>query len=485
MLVVGETAARRADWSQRLASHFEPHSAALRALPEKEAFEVALIELTEDVADLNAILAIDVPAKVVLAHRLSPSSYHALRERGVVEILDLEASTEQVVDALQRALGRSSGVLGFVHGLSLVDLLQMYHYGRATLSLELFAPRRGRIDMYEGDVFYVEYDALEGAAAFKRILGTDQTTVQSSTLYQVEVRNIEEPFEALVLDSLRLLDEEGIAAPLPSALPSALPGPVEMEEELHLDQVEDFIERSFAPMCLRSRAFWCPADGDTRAIYGGSDDDEEWESIIGTPLRQMPNVGHWWLRTTANDVLGVIHLEPGDSILIHTPLAARTAAGTFHAVFMRTVTSLSARLRDATGSVPPGAPLPSPELDRYGRDAASMLSGLGVAEVGVRSAKREWGYSDGGREAAFDWHLCELVLDGVVADTWAGELTTTGEDAQVWVRSPRGLAFGQRLASGAAIFATTPSLGANFGMVAFRLRAFLELCAAEGNLGDV
>lgn len=97
-----------------------------------------------------------------------------------------------------------AGFSGFVHGVALVDLLQIFHYSRRSLTI-LVEPD-ATIHLADGEVVHATSGDLEGEPALSvlldRIGGRIRTTALGSN-----ARTIARPFNFLLLDALRELDE--------------------------------------------------------------------------------------------------------------------------------------------------------------------------------------------------------------------------------------------------------------------------------------
>jgi CheY-like chemotaxis protein len=118
---------------------------------------------------------------------------------------------DELTCAVARALESRHGFSGEVYGLSLVDLLQLLHYARRSLRL-VVVPARGAtgvVDMRDGEVIDARSGTQRGATALRELLGRDAGHVELRPLPPAAEVALEHPFDALLLDSLRLLDETG------------------------------------------------------------------------------------------------------------------------------------------------------------------------------------------------------------------------------------------------------------------------------------
>jgi len=120
-----------------------------------------------------------------------------------------------IMEAAERAL-EGSQFSGSVGGISLIDLLQVLHLGRRTSAVTV--RRRGTIGtiwLADGEVVHAEVGDLRGRAAFGAVIAWQAGTFGSDPGSRAPEQSIEEPFNALLLDALRVQDEEGEGAAAP------------------------------------------------------------------------------------------------------------------------------------------------------------------------------------------------------------------------------------------------------------------------------
>jgi hypothetical protein len=96
------------------------------------------------------------------------------------------------------------GFSGFVHGVALVDLLQIFHYSRRSLTLHV--EPGGAIHVHDGEIIHAKVGDLEGEPAISKILERTRGTFRTAAA-EVVVATVERPFNFLLLDALRGLDE--------------------------------------------------------------------------------------------------------------------------------------------------------------------------------------------------------------------------------------------------------------------------------------
>lgn len=109
------------------------------------------------------------------------------------------------VDLMQAAGGTvESGFSGFVHGVSLVDLLQIFHYSRRTLTLHI--EPNAAIHVVDGEIVHARSGELEGELAISTLLERASGKIRTAGA-EVVPTTIQRPFNFLLLDALRGMDE--------------------------------------------------------------------------------------------------------------------------------------------------------------------------------------------------------------------------------------------------------------------------------------
>jgi CheY-like chemotaxis protein len=147
-------------------------------------------------------------------------------ELGAVRVLCKPFETSELLEAVRRALDNSEGFFGAIHGLSLIDMLQMFHYTKRSLTLRLLGAVPASISFERGEIVDARRgDQLSGEEALAQILALPPGPLVTAAL-ELPSRSIEREFRGLLLDHLRQLDElarggEGLRL---SAQPSLLVG---------------------------------------------------------------------------------------------------------------------------------------------------------------------------------------------------------------------------------------------------------------------
>lgn len=127
-------------------------------------------------------------------------------ELGAVRVLCKPFTSTELILAIQQAVDCETGMRGNVHGLSLVDLLQMFHFGRRSISISVGTPMTGEIHVKDGEVVHAVCGPLEGEDALRALLATPSGSI-NTTAFHAERRSVTRTFQSLLLDVLRQLDE--------------------------------------------------------------------------------------------------------------------------------------------------------------------------------------------------------------------------------------------------------------------------------------
>ncbi len=165
---------------------------------------------------------------VLMSAYATARDHQTAMELGAVKVLCKPFTPNDLLCAIQEAVECGVGFHGNVHGLSLSDMLQMFHYARRSLTVEVGGPVCGRIHIHEGQVRHAEAQrpglpALEGEPALCALLASRAGSLRTTVLSGRERSSIERALPELLIDALRVLDEQGAgllgetATPAPSA----------------------------------------------------------------------------------------------------------------------------------------------------------------------------------------------------------------------------------------------------------------------------
>lgn len=217
IVVVDDDAELRAAIERELRAHgFEVRAAASVPeavdLIERAPPEVLLTDLRmseRDGIDLirHARTTAPTTRTILMSAYATARDHQTATADGAVTVLCKPFTPGELLQAIRQAVESGTGFRGSVHGLSLVDLLQMFHYGRRSVRVDIGAPQRGQIHVQDGEVIHAELGDLEGTEALRALLASGVGALSTSPLMEAPERTIDAPFSALLLDLLRQVDE--------------------------------------------------------------------------------------------------------------------------------------------------------------------------------------------------------------------------------------------------------------------------------------
>jgi CheY-like chemotaxis protein len=226
VLIVDDDAQLRKALTRALNAHgFDSESAggyseALTCLDQKP-YDVVITDLRMGDKDgidlLMALRDSPRPTRPILmsAYASAKDSQRAF-DLGAIRVLCKPFETRDVIEAIERAVDASTGYVGVVHGLSLIDMLQMFHYGRRTLSLEVLGKVAGTIAIKDGEIVDARYGEETGELALRLILTLPAGSLRTRSLQHSATNTIHRDFQNLLLDLLREVDEQSIPPGPPS-----------------------------------------------------------------------------------------------------------------------------------------------------------------------------------------------------------------------------------------------------------------------------
>jgi CheY-like chemotaxis protein/predicted regulator of Ras-like GTPase activity (Roadblock/LC7/MglB family) len=187
---------------------------ALELLAERS-IDVLLTDLRMPGADgidlLEKIRALSSRTRAILmSGYASARDYQRAIECGAVRVLCKPFTSSELLQAIRQAVDCETGFRGSIHGLSLVDLLQMFHYARRSLAIAVDGLAPGHVFLEDGHVIHAAYRDLQGEAALRAILAMPAGSLRTMVLPPQTPHSITRDFRALLLDSLRTLDEDSL-----------------------------------------------------------------------------------------------------------------------------------------------------------------------------------------------------------------------------------------------------------------------------------
>ncbi len=177
--------------------------------------DVVLTDLRLDGQDgidlLRRLPAISRRTRTVLMSAYATARDHQIAtELGAVTVLVKPFTWDELLRTIQKAIDCETGFVGNIHGLSLVDMAQMFHLAQRSISVRVTQPGEApsAIHFRAGEIVHAEHRALRGTPALRAILATPSGTIDTAPLADDTETSITSPFEHLLLESLSQLDEE-------------------------------------------------------------------------------------------------------------------------------------------------------------------------------------------------------------------------------------------------------------------------------------
>jgi len=180
---------------------------------------------SHDGADLLTLARISAPTTrtIAIATGLTPRERDAALRLGAVRVLAKPLSLLELADAINLAHDCADGFHGWMHRLSIVDVLQMYHHAGQSLVLAISGDVEGAISFHHGELIHAECGNHVGMAALIDLLNAHHGRLETSTLMD-PTRTIAGPFDHVLLDGLRSMDEARGEPRDPAAAAGSLDG---------------------------------------------------------------------------------------------------------------------------------------------------------------------------------------------------------------------------------------------------------------------
>jgi DNA-binding response OmpR family regulator len=144
---------------------------------------------------------------VLMSSFATARDYQKAIEIGAVRVLCKPFTPVELLQCIRQAVECETGFRGSVHGLSLIDMLQMFHYGRRTVSVHVSGDSPGRLHVRDGQIVHAEHEGTTGEPALASLLAMPGGTLSTTALVDDGERSISRDFRELLLDALRTLDE--------------------------------------------------------------------------------------------------------------------------------------------------------------------------------------------------------------------------------------------------------------------------------------
>lgn len=227
---------------------------------------------------------------ILMSGAASSRDYQSALRLGVVDVLSKPFTREELLAVMQRAIDSLTGFRGSVHGLSLPDLLQLFHLSRRSLVLGVRGPRRqGSVVFSEGEIIHAEVGDFQGECALQVLLAMSSGAIHTSP-FRDAPRSIRGDFQGVLMDAFREIDEQGRDTPLPSPLLSSVPAPaLSPDSDSEPLALRVFVEQLDSELCAALLH-----DGKLRVAVGGRLSTPRWEAFSALAFRLMSQDAASW-----------------------------------------------------------------------------------------------------------------------------------------------------------------------------------------------
>jgi CheY-like chemotaxis protein len=179
-------------------------------------FDVVLTDLRlgeRDGIDLIQIVRQSYPAArpILMSAYATARDVQVALQQGAVTVLCKPFTSDELRAAIQQAAECGTGFHGTFHGISLIDMLQMLHLARRSLKVTMSGAVSGSIHLLEGEIVHAEAGPLRAEEAFRALLAEPAGSLQTAAAVDGVERSITRDFQTILMDSLRVLDEQNAA----------------------------------------------------------------------------------------------------------------------------------------------------------------------------------------------------------------------------------------------------------------------------------
>lgn len=139
---------------------------------------------------------------LISAHATARDSQQALEQ-----VLSQPFDAGELLQAVAPAAQSAGGFSASLHGISIVDMLQMFHYSRRSLTVRVLGDVPAAIHMRDGEIVHAEYAEWRGEDAIAAILRMPAGAIRTGALESVNT-TVRRKLQTVLLDQLRKQDEE-------------------------------------------------------------------------------------------------------------------------------------------------------------------------------------------------------------------------------------------------------------------------------------
>jgi len=128
-------------------------------------------------------------------------------QRALEQVLSKPFDAGELLQAVDSAAQSAGGFSASLHGISIVDMLQMFHYSRRSLTVRVLGDVPAAIHMRDGEIVHAEYAEWRGEDAIAAILRMPAGAIRTGALESVNT-TVRRKLQTVLLDQLRKQDEE-------------------------------------------------------------------------------------------------------------------------------------------------------------------------------------------------------------------------------------------------------------------------------------
>jgi len=192
----------------QIASGFEEAIEVLRSAP----IDVLLTDLRLGSADgidlLETVRHLSPRTRSVLMSGFaSARDYQRAVELGVVRVLCKPFTRADLIQCIRQAIDCETGFHGSIHGLSLIDVLQMFNLARRSIAISVSGQSPGRLFFRDGQLVHAEHRGRTGEGALASILAMPAGSLSTSVVPETVEQSIARDFREVLFDALRFVDE--------------------------------------------------------------------------------------------------------------------------------------------------------------------------------------------------------------------------------------------------------------------------------------
>ena len=158
--------------------------------------------LENDLPDLTANIDI-----IVASPPLPATARSLIEDSGVNTFVELPATSNILERILARVARRLPSLSANVHGLSVPDVLQVYHQSRRTIEIVIEGPVSGVVSFVEGEITQISCDGLFGVQALSRLIGVTEGHIRTNSQVVRRESELTFSFQQLLLEAALLIDQ--------------------------------------------------------------------------------------------------------------------------------------------------------------------------------------------------------------------------------------------------------------------------------------